>query len=183
MTPRPYRQAVGKGGRSRRSQIGECSSGPGRPASRPGPFCIYGADGLDIRPGADASSDAYVWAISAENPQEFQHKVRFGQPASSMPAQLDMLSLDEVADLSTYAQTVPTAPNAPTSAGEAFSTDDGCAVCHGADATGDFGPSLVGAPSDTILDMLDGTLAHTGGTVDGVTAQDATDLEAWLGSL
>ncbi len=95
-------------------------------------------------PGADASSDAYVWAISTENPEEFQHKVRFGQPASSMPAQLDSLSLDEVADLSTYAQTLPTAP---TSAANAFYTDDGCAACHGADATGDFGPSLVGEPA------------------------------------
>lgn len=140
----------------------------------------HGADGLSLPPGADADHDDWVGKIAKENPWEFQHKVRFGQPGTSMPAQFGLLSLDQVADLSAHSQTLPTAPM---SAGEVFYVDKGCAACHGADATGGNAPGLIGATSNAILEKLDGTVAHVGGTVDGVTAQDAADLEAWLGSM
>jgi hypothetical protein len=34
-----------------------------------------------------------------------------------------------------------------------------------------------------LFDKMSGTVSHNGGTVDGVTQQDAADLEAWLASL
>ncbi len=70
----------------------------------------HGADGLAVPPGAGADHEDFVGLIANENPWEFQHKVRFGQPATLMPAQADILTLDEVSDLSAYAQTLPTAP-------------------------------------------------------------------------
>lgn len=69
-------------------------------------------------------------------------------------------------------------------AGETFYADNGCAVCHGDGAEGGIGPSLLDAGCSTILDILSiAELIHTGGTVDGVTEQDAADLAAWLASL
>jgi len=56
-----------------------------------------------------------------------------------------------------------------------------CAACHGADATGP--PSLIGLEADRILEKLDGSVSHVGGTFDGVSEQDAADLVAWLATL
>ena len=70
----------------------------------------FGPDGLAAPPGADAGYDDFVGLIANENPWEFQHKVRFGQPGTPMPAQDILLTLDEVSDLSAYAQTLPDAP-------------------------------------------------------------------------
>lgn len=67
--------------------------------------------------------------------------------------------------------------------GAVFYTDNGCALCHGDNAEGVIGPSLVGAACSDLFDVLSGNVAHTGGTVSDVTEQDAADLEAWLGSL
>ncbi len=72
---------------------------------------------------------------------------------------------------------------ADAAAGQAFFEANNCAACHGADASGEVGPSLVGESSADILDRLDGTQSHTGGTVDGVTQQDADNLAAWLATL
>ena len=66
-------------------------------------------------------------------------------------------------------------------AGEAYYVANNCGNCHGADATGP--PSLIGVSADTILDKLDGTVSHNGGTFAGVTEQDAADIEAWIASL
>ena len=66
-------------------------------------------------------------------------------------------------------------------AGEAFYAANNCAVCHGADATGP--PSLVGVNADTHFDKLSGNVSHAGGTVDGVTEDDAANVEAWIASL
>jgi len=68
-------------------------------------------------------------------------------------------------------------------AGEAFYAANNCAACHVADASGGFGPNIQGASAEEIFAVLSGAEPHTGGTVDGVTEQDALDLEAWLGSL
>ncbi len=56
-----------------------------------------------------------------------------------------------------------------------------CAACHGDDAMGP--PSLIGADATTIFDKLSGNVSHVGGTVEGVTEQDALDLEAWFASI
>jgi len=69
-------------------------------------------------------------------------------------------------------------------AGEAFYADNGCAACHGDGADGGVvGPSLLDTTCATIFDKLSGNDTHVGGTVDGVTEQDAADLAAWLDSL
>lgn len=65
----------------------------------------HGADGLsEVTPGFDA----FPGFLSNENPWEFQHKVRFGQPGTGMPALLNLITQQEVANLSAFAQTLPT---------------------------------------------------------------------------
>ncbi len=146
----------------------------------------HGADGLTLPPGADTDFDAYVGYLSNDNPAEFQHKVRFGQPGTAMPQLADALTLDDLANLGAYSQSLPTEPAAgePDPAlGEAFYADNGCTPCHGASAEGVVGPSLVGAAAADLLGKIDGTDTHGGGTVDGVTPEDADNLEAWLATL
>ena len=67
--------------------------------------------------------------------------------------------------------------------GEAFYAANGCANCHGANANDGFAPSLVGASCSLLFDKMSGAVSHNGGTAEGVTEQDAADLEAWLASL
>ena len=66
-------------------------------------------------------------------------------------------------------------------AGQAFYMANNCADCHGADAQGP--PSLIVASADLIFDKLSGAVSHVGGTVEGVTEQDAADIAAWIASL
>jgi len=68
-------------------------------------------------------------------------------------------------------------------AGETFFITNGCAICHGPDATGGFGPSLVDVEAARIFEHISGAETHTGGTVDGATLEDAEDIEAWIASL
>ncbi len=70
-------------------------------------MACHGADGLGLPPGADPDFDDFVGLIANENPWEFQHKVRFGQPGTVMPPQANILTLDEVNDLSRFAQSLP----------------------------------------------------------------------------
>ena len=66
----------------------------------------HGDDGLtEVTPGFDA----FPGFLSNENPWEFQHKVRFGQPGTLMPQLVEILTQQEVADLAAFAQTLPTA--------------------------------------------------------------------------
>lgn len=67
-------------------------------------------------------------------------------------------------------------------AGMAFYEGNGCAGCHAADATGGIGPPLAGVDATEFLEHLDGTESHPV-TVDGVTAQDAENLVAFVASL
>lgn len=76
---------------------------------------------------------------------------------------------------------VPQEPEGDPVAGEAYYTANNCAACHGADATEP--PSLIGADATTILDKLSGVVSHVGGTFEGVSRQDALDLEAYFASL
>ena len=69
-------------------------------------------------------------------------------------------------------------------AGQTFYNTNNCAVCHGVDASGGgVGPSLVGESSSDLLEFVDGTTPHTGGTVNGITQEDADNLAAWLNTL
>lgn len=74
------------------------------------PSCS-GCHGFDGTNEIVAGFDAFVGYLSNENPQEFQHKVRFGHPATNMPASEAInASLEHVADLSAYSQTLSPIP-------------------------------------------------------------------------
>ncbi|HSR46689.1 MAG TPA: c-type cytochrome [Anaerolineales bacterium] len=68
----------------------------------------HGADGLLINFGDDAEPE-YLGTIALDNPWEFIHKVRAGQPGTAMPAAIDLgWTLQQVVDVLTFAQTLPT---------------------------------------------------------------------------
>ncbi|MBI5500025.1 MAG: c-type cytochrome [Deltaproteobacteria bacterium] len=69
----------------------------------------HGADGLTPPPGAPAGWTDFPGFIANDNPREFQHKVRFGQPgAPAMPANFaNGISIQETADLGAFVQTLP----------------------------------------------------------------------------
>ncbi|MCX6068152.1 MAG: c-type cytochrome, partial [Chloroflexi bacterium] len=73
--------------------------------------CIdcHGPEGLSMN-FADDCGPEYFGTIASDNPWEFVHKARFGQPAvEKMPSLVDVgLSDAEYADLLAYAQTLPT---------------------------------------------------------------------------
>lgn len=71
----------------------------------------HGANGLNAQiPGFTGAFDEFPGKIANENPWEFQHKVRFGQPGSAMPPQFRTLSTAQVGALGAHVQTLPTAP-------------------------------------------------------------------------
>lgn len=75
----------------------------------------HGVDGRTIN-FHDADDPEYVGTIATDNPWEFIHKVRSGQPGSNppMPSAIDSgWSMQEVVDVLTYAQTLPTEPPPP----------------------------------------------------------------------
>ncbi len=67
-------------------------------------------------------------------------------------------------------------------AGQTFYADNGCAACHGAEGGGGLGPALTESTCTLLYENLAGIDAHPA-TVEGVTEQDAADMEAWLSSL
>ena len=68
----------------------------------------HGVDGKTINFG-DAAEPEYVGTLAADNPWEFIHKVRVGQPGTQMPSAIVTgWDIDEVIDVLTYAQTLPT---------------------------------------------------------------------------
>ena len=67
----------------------------------------HGEDGQLLNFGSDDEPE-YVATIAVDNPWEFVHKVRFGQPGTSMPVAYDVgWTLQDVLDLLGYAQTLP----------------------------------------------------------------------------
>jgi thiosulfate dehydrogenase len=67
----------------------------------------HGVDGLRPPPGFPMFRE-WVGLLANDNPQEFQHKVRFGHPGTMMPAAFSAkASLRQIADVSAYAQTLP----------------------------------------------------------------------------
>lgn len=68
----------------------------------------HGEDGRAVNFGDDEEPE-YVATIALDNPWEFLHKVRAGQPGTGMPASLDSGgSMDDLLDLLAFAQTLPT---------------------------------------------------------------------------
>jgi thiosulfate dehydrogenase len=68
----------------------------------------HGEDGKTINFGS-VDEPEYVGTIAADNPWEFFHKIRFGQPGAEMPAGIELdWTLEYIADLLAYAQTLPT---------------------------------------------------------------------------
>ncbi|MFQ5460823.1 MAG: hypothetical protein ACE5EL_08520, partial [Anaerolineae bacterium] len=81
----------------------------------------HGQDGRNVNFGTPEEPE-YVATVAMENPQEFLHKDRFGQPGSRplMPATIELgWSLNDIVDVLAYAQTLPTesAPPDPRAAG------------------------------------------------------------------
>jgi thiosulfate dehydrogenase len=68
----------------------------------------HGEDGRTINFGDD-DDPTYVSTVALDNPWEFLHKVRAGQPGTAMPASLDAgWSMDDLLDLLAFSQTLPT---------------------------------------------------------------------------
>ncbi len=68
----------------------------------------HGEDGAELNFGDDAEPE-YVGTIAVDNPWEFVHKAINGQPGEHMPAAANLdLSLEDMANLLNYAQTLPT---------------------------------------------------------------------------
>jgi thiosulfate dehydrogenase len=68
----------------------------------------HGEDGRTLNFGDDDDPE-YVGTIAIDNPWEFIHKVRAGQPGTPMPSAIDLgWILQEVVDVLTFAQTLPT---------------------------------------------------------------------------
>lgn len=67
----------------------------------------HGVEGRSLNFG-DEQEPEYVGTIALNNPWEFVHKVRSGQPGSAMPAAIDSgWSLQDLADLLAYSQDLP----------------------------------------------------------------------------
>jgi thiosulfate dehydrogenase len=65
----------------------------------------HGADGKTINFGT-ASASEYVGTLANDNPWEFVHKVRFGQPGETMPAGVEKSwSVQDAVDILKHAQT------------------------------------------------------------------------------
>ncbi len=68
----------------------------------------HGSDGKQINFGTQAERE-YVGTVAVDNPWEFLHKVRFGQPGTAMPSAIQSgWSVQDVVDVLGYAQTLPT---------------------------------------------------------------------------
>jgi len=70
----------------------------------------HGADGRTLNFGNEDEPE-FVGTIAADNPWEFIHKMRMGQPGTQMPAGVDEgWSLQDVVDVLAYAQSLPVEP-------------------------------------------------------------------------
>jgi len=68
----------------------------------------HGSDGKKLNTGS-VERPEYVGTVSVDNPMEFIHKVRFGQPGAGMPAGVEHgWTIQNVLDVLAHAQTLPT---------------------------------------------------------------------------
>ena len=67
----------------------------------------HGTDGTTLNFGSDDEPE-YVGTIAVDNPWEFFHKIRAGQPGTQMPSAIaNGWSLEDVLNLLSFAQTLP----------------------------------------------------------------------------
>jgi len=67
----------------------------------------HGSDGKQINFG-DPQAPEYVGTVASDNPWEFLHKVRFGNPGTAMPSGIkNGWSIQDTVDVLGYAQTLP----------------------------------------------------------------------------
>lgn len=70
----------------------------------------HGADGLNAAPtGSAGGFEDFPGLIANDNPWEFIHKVRFGQPGTAMTPQDAVLDMAGLSNLGAYVQTLPMA--------------------------------------------------------------------------
>ncbi len=68
----------------------------------------HGLDGLKAPKASNADYDDFVGKIANENPWEFLHKVRFGQPGTPMPSAVTAKApVKDILDVCAYSQTLP----------------------------------------------------------------------------
>ena len=73
----------------------------------------HGPDGTNPMPlGSMGGFDEFPGILAKDNPWEFAHKVRFGQPGTPMPPQEGVLDLAGVTAVGAYAQTMLPGPAA-----------------------------------------------------------------------
>ncbi len=111
-----------------------------------------GGNALEFEPGE------CIREVASDNPVEFFHKVRFGQPGTAMPSSIESgWATEEVADVLGYAQTLPPDcegfPPPPDEDGAALYAAN-CAVCHGANAEGNIGPNIQGEDAEEIEEAI-----------------------------
>ncbi len=74
----------------------------------PGCTVCHGADGLQQPAGGAPDFDEFPGVLASDNPQEFQHKLRFGQPGTAMPGMTKFGgSVANAADVAAYSATLP----------------------------------------------------------------------------
>jgi len=140
-----------------------------------GPSCrnCHGVDGTNIDFGTPLNPE-WLGNIATENPWEFLHKTRFGQPGSSMPQYLAFGTNQGAADIGTYVQ-----QNFPTQCFLNSHCDDGNA-CNGSETCqasgcvpGVFAGCDVGCDQDCDVDLADFAIfqrCHTGSVGPGPAA-------------
>jgi cytochrome c553 len=70
----------------------------------------HGADGLNPAPtGSAGGFEDFPGLIATDNPWEFIHKVRFGQPGTPMTPQDSALDMADLSNLGAFSQTLPMA--------------------------------------------------------------------------
>ncbi len=70
----------------------------------------HGADGLNPMPtGSAGGFEDFPGLIANDNPWEYVHKVRFGQPGTAMPPQDTVLDMAGLSNLGAYSQSLPMA--------------------------------------------------------------------------
>lgn len=68
----------------------------------------HGSDGTQLNFGSPGEPE-YVGTVAVDNPWEFLHKIRFGQPGTEMPSAIRSgWTIQDVVDVLGHAQTLPT---------------------------------------------------------------------------
>ena len=71
----------------------------------------HGENGLNAKPtGSPGMFDEFPGKIASENPWEFTHKVRYGQPGFEMPPQAKILTIAQLGDLGAHVHSLPKGP-------------------------------------------------------------------------